>query len=262
MSRYILTGIIFLGVIGESSAADFDCGKAETSVERLICSDSQLSEMDDKLSVKYKQQLARAVDTDKKVPQGTMPNIEWSAESQTKNRQVAWLNLERNTCITVDCLKAEYLSRLSDFDDRGRSTEGEARFDLLPKASTIPDRVFGTYTAMADLTSVNENHTGFEKYGEHEDYVKIVDAKDGNANVEIWLTFENNHVCQFEGTGVWRENHVEVYEQAELNQPPCRLRLYSDGKAVLLRDPGHICAQMSCGARGSLDRSRLNKNVP
>lgn len=261
MNKSILVGIAFFVTVDCCAAASFDCGKASTAVEKLICANKELSELDEKLSLEYEKQLKWMADLDKKVAEKTKQDKKWSLESQNRGRQREWLALERNSCLTADCLKVEYQARLSDFDYRQAKTEGGARFDLLPTSPTIPKQVLGVYTQITDLTSVNTEGTGFEKYGEHEDYVKIFETEDGKASVELWLTFGNSHLCRLEGVGVWKENHIEVYEKSEYNDFPCRLRLYSDGKVVLLRDPGGICTQMSCGARGSLDRSKLNKSV-
>ena len=261
MRKPILIGIALFGVVDCCSAASFDCANASTSVEKLICTNKELSELDEKLSAEYEKSLKWQADLAKKVAKKTKQDRKWSLESQTRARQREWLHLERNSCISVDCLKATYQARLSDFDYRQARTEGGARFDLLLAGTAIPKNVLGVYTQVTDLTSVNAEGTGFEKYGEHEDYVKILDTENGKASVELWLTFGNSHICRLEGLGVWRENHVEVYEKSGLSELPCRLRLYSDGKEVLLRDPSGICTQMSCGARGSLDRSKLKKNV-
>ncbi len=43
-----------------SCAASFDCAKASTQVERLICSDESLSKLDEQLSGSYKQALEGA----------------------------------------------------------------------------------------------------------------------------------------------------------------------------------------------------------
>lgn len=259
--RLVFAGIILFGTVEPCAAASFDCSKASSSVERLICANQDLSELDERLATEYQKRLEWAADLDKRAAKKLEQDGRWSQESQTRIRQRDWLKLERNSCVSVDCLKATYLARLSDFDSRQAANEGGARFDLLPISPTISKHVLGVYTQMTDLTSVSADGTGFEKIGEHEDYVKIFDAENGKANVELWLTFANGHLCRLEGIGAWRENHIEVYEESDLYDQPCRLRLYSDGKEVLLRDPGGICTRMSCGARGWLDRSKLKKNV-
>ncbi len=42
-------GLVLCLVIGQLQAASFDCGKAGTKVEKLICADAELSKLDEKL---------------------------------------------------------------------------------------------------------------------------------------------------------------------------------------------------------------------
>ncbi len=48
-----------------AQAASFDCGKAQTKVEKLICSDSSIGELDDEMSTAYQWALMRAKDKQK-----------------------------------------------------------------------------------------------------------------------------------------------------------------------------------------------------
>lgn len=76
-----------------SFAASFDCKKASTSVEKLICTDPKLSELDTDLAQAYRG--AVKVSPDVKVGQ----------------RQ--WLK-ERNACVDVACLANAYQARISE----------------------------------------------------------------------------------------------------------------------------------------------------
>ncbi|MDH0864427.1 hypothetical protein [Mitsuaria sp. GD03876] len=77
-----------------ANAASFDCKKASTKVERLICEDRALSEMDDDLGDIY------PVEDD--VP----------ANDPVRIAQRSWL-ARRNACTTADCLTQQYELRLS-----------------------------------------------------------------------------------------------------------------------------------------------------
>ena len=78
-------------------AAGFDCNKASTLVEKAICSDSELSKLDDLLMISYKEALRNISDTDK-----------------LKSEQRDWLSNTRNKCQDADCLKRAYNKRISD----------------------------------------------------------------------------------------------------------------------------------------------------
>src|ERR1044072_9484180 len=48
-----LLGLIVLALASPAAAASFDCGKARTKVEKLICADPQLSRQDSELAAAY-----------------------------------------------------------------------------------------------------------------------------------------------------------------------------------------------------------------
>lgn len=74
-------------------APSFDCAKASTVQEKLICSDRSLSRLDDTLSDVYSAAL-------KKSPEG----------AEVKAEQIRWVKAERSLCATVeklsDCMRA------------------------------------------------------------------------------------------------------------------------------------------------------------
>lgn len=78
-------------------AASFDCAKAGTFVEHLICADQNLSTLDDGLSNFYRQALASSPRPD-----------------ALRSAQRAWLREVRNACTSVQCLTQAYQARLDD----------------------------------------------------------------------------------------------------------------------------------------------------
>lgn len=77
-------------------AAGFDCAKASSPVEKRICSEDNLSELDSKLSQLYHDTLSAVSDRDgEKVRAG----------------QKAWLR-QRNACTSSDCLTNSYTKRI------------------------------------------------------------------------------------------------------------------------------------------------------
>ncbi|MFC1568051.1 lysozyme inhibitor LprI family protein, partial [Pseudomonadota bacterium] len=74
-------------------AASFDCNKASTKVEKLICSDTEISKLDEELSKAYSGALKKSSD-----------------EQSFKRGQRDWL-IERNTCSNIECLKRKYIQR-------------------------------------------------------------------------------------------------------------------------------------------------------
>jgi uncharacterized protein len=78
-----------------TQAASFDCGKASTATEKLICADEAISRLDEQLGASYKVALENATDKD-----------------AFKKEQVDWLKEQRN-CKDRACLSSVYQSRLA-----------------------------------------------------------------------------------------------------------------------------------------------------
>ena len=93
--KYILYLFGSLMVAFHVQAASFDCAKAQSKVEHLICGDAKLSKLDDELSTAYK----------------TALQDQTKAEA-VKQAQKEWLK-ERNACADAACVKRAYEARLS-----------------------------------------------------------------------------------------------------------------------------------------------------
>ena len=88
--------IMLLLWAANAPAASFDCAKASTAVEKMICADTALSKLDEEMSGVYKAASQRCENEDK---------------AQLKSAQLHWLK-ERNTCRDADCVKRAYEVRL------------------------------------------------------------------------------------------------------------------------------------------------------
>lgn len=88
----VFVGLLPLPVL----AASFDCAKASTTVERLICSDKAVSALDSELSAKYKAAFGAAPD-----------------KQLLKSEQIAWMTQTRNKCASTPCLENAYASRIA-----------------------------------------------------------------------------------------------------------------------------------------------------
>jgi uncharacterized protein len=88
-----LTVLILVGT--HAFAAGFDCRKASTAIEKMICSDEELSQQDEQLAELYAKSLAVV-----------------SYKDDLQRQQRHWINKERNTCKDKDCLRLEYSSRI------------------------------------------------------------------------------------------------------------------------------------------------------
>ena len=155
--------IMFLAVILLLAAgtpitygASFDCAKAVTKVERLVCTDPQLSEMDSELDRSY----------------GKAREMERLLNNKDRLReyQAAWLRDIRNRCPDMKCLKAVYEQRIA-----------QLKVPLQPDNCAVADQ--GVMAAIGTCT-------GSELHME-EDYLSnlILILKKTQADSQI-LTFE------------------------------------------------------------------------
>jgi uncharacterized protein len=87
-----------------AKAASFDCAKANTTVEKTICADPKLGELDKALAEIYTIEVARE-----------------SESVRVKSSQREWL-AKRNTCATNSCIEQSYDSRLADMHCDPKST--------------------------------------------------------------------------------------------------------------------------------------------
>lgn len=83
-----------------TTAASFACDKASSAVERSICDDAELSDLDD--------QLARYFAASREALK--MANTCLVAD------QRHWLRTRRNTCTDAPCLRSAYRARLAELD--------------------------------------------------------------------------------------------------------------------------------------------------
>ena len=89
----------------------FNCAKASSKVEKMICGDSTLSDADSVNADLYKEVL-QATDN---------PN-------QVKQEQRQWLKV-RNACQTIDCLANAYNSRYNQLEYERRIASGAVNPD-------------------------------------------------------------------------------------------------------------------------------------
>ena len=85
--------VLILASGGAAHAASFDCSKARSLPERMICGDPRLSDLDDQLAAAYASALQTA-----------------SSPDQVRAEQRQWM-AERNRCTTAACLGEAYRQR-------------------------------------------------------------------------------------------------------------------------------------------------------
>lgn len=101
MKRQIWIVLGWLVLIAPVQAASFDCAKAASKIEKLICGDDELSKLDEALSKTYKQALARSGDD----------------KPQLIEEQKRWLKTNRAICEDSACVKERYLKRVHELTE-------------------------------------------------------------------------------------------------------------------------------------------------
>lgn len=95
MKKLLMLFTIFISA--NSYAVSFDCSKASTFSEKLVCSDKSLGELDDELAERYRDVLL--ANKELKIP-----------ADETKNEQKKWIKLTKS-CTDRNCVKNSYEKR-------------------------------------------------------------------------------------------------------------------------------------------------------
>jgi len=88
---FAVSGFLFIAL---AHSASFDCTKASTKVERIICDNSEISKLDEELAASYKASLQNQ-----------------SKAVQIKQTQRRWMS-ERNGCVDTECVRDAYRKRI------------------------------------------------------------------------------------------------------------------------------------------------------
>lgn len=148
------------------NAASFDCSKASTLVEKDICNNRLLSNLDDALSENYKYMLAS--------------NIGDGARKELKSTQREWLKT-RNKCENVECLTSQYEKRVDEIcdypvlsgvhPDCKTSDEVKAETEMPNKAEGDQQKITQAQQSVAESADPIPNNTITIDYSSVQDVV-------------------------------------------------------------------------------------------
>jgi uncharacterized protein len=97
--RFVVASIC-LSAASAAAAQSFDCAKAQTRIEKMVCADRSIADLDEYLGRYYA------------ASRGEIPE----AASCLQSDQAQWLKTTRDVCADGACLKAAYLNRLAELD--------------------------------------------------------------------------------------------------------------------------------------------------
>jgi uncharacterized protein len=150
--------VAMLFAAAQSFAASFNCAKAKTDAEKLICSDPMLSRSDEVLAESFRETLAK----------DPKPDL-------VRRWQRHWLSMTRDTCADVACMRSAYNAHISELVERwaaGVKTSYSGTY--LRYRGTQPD------THRAELTVVALSNGRVRLFG---DAIWIGNPTNGAVNV-------------------------------------------------------------------------------
>lgn len=103
---FLFTFFFYFSLSSISYSASFDCNKASSTIEKTICTDKTLGNLDDSLQQTYKKALENSQNA-----------------NALKTSQLEWLKNVRNCCTDNNCLNHAYISRLAELDKQAVTTQ-------------------------------------------------------------------------------------------------------------------------------------------
>ncbi|WP_146126889.1 lysozyme inhibitor LprI family protein [Labrys okinawensis] len=114
----VATALAVLAWQGPAQAAGFDCRKAHTIVEKLICAHPKLSRLDDEMNRLY-----QAIEGETRGVDG-----ETGAASDPFGKdQTRWRETVRDICIDAACIERAYAARIGQVRKDWASALGEGQ---------------------------------------------------------------------------------------------------------------------------------------
>ena len=198
----------------EIDTASFDCGKATSEVEKLICSDDELSKLDESLNKAYLQALKRT-DTKKQI-----------VETQKQ-----WLNNERNACQNAKCIKRAYEARMKEV---GWSSSADEYVLVMSKNDCVCRHMLKIYNA--DIREYGQvkykYHKEFSWLEWEDNKISIVDTDGVTNDLKAKIAF-------FDINNDSKDEAIIYSEGSLSNSPTDNYDVFNYGDMAMLNEPVH-----------------------
>lgn len=145
----ILFGALTLSFAAQ--AASFDCVKAGTKVEKLVCGDAEISKLDEEIAKVYGEVLKKSPD-----------------EALLKKQQRGWLKA-RNQCKDISCLSDHYRGRLAVLNEANVFKNEESYTLVMSKDDELCNHMLKLFNQ--DLKQ--HGWQGDEYQEEHEEFKRV-----------------------------------------------------------------------------------------
>lgn len=140
-----------LFVVQTTEAASFDCAKVQTKIEKIICSDPELSISDNVLAGIYHQALEQSTD-----------------KQQATKEQRHWLKSVRNICQDANCLKDAYQARIENLQQASTLCKPQ---EVIIFSCSLPDMKIVSLCASKDA-DVNSGYMQY-RFGRGASFVEF-----------------------------------------------------------------------------------------
>lgn len=240
----ILSACYLLLPVSTANAASFDCVKASTWTEKTICSNTELSKLDEVMAHQYKAKLVSAFDYE----DSSVYKI------SIRNEQRNWLKFQRNSCKSTECLIREYKERIGK---NNRSYRSDLNRSKLPTK-----QAFGEFYEDVKITMYDPDTKVWSEATSTTNsiYINSVVNKPYMAIVESEMIFTNGHTCDIgDEVAVWTENHWAIRSNQYKDKAELRLypMTYKGQTQLLLRDIDNNYRENHCGMRGYFDGKKF-----
>ena len=243
--------IATIGILGtcllstHANAASFDCNKATTWIEKTICTNTELSDLDEAMAKKYREDINNAANNE-------------DSEVYRNNviiDQKLWLTFQRNTCKDTECLIREYTEHIEEQTNYGVAWNFS---DELSPSDLPRKSAFGKFSQTSQISIYNSGTQRWEDTGKAKNTVSIhsVANKPYLSIIEGVLIFTNAHICDLgESKAIWSQNHWVINDDQPDKNVELRLypAFYKGRTQLLLRDIDNQYRELHCGMRGYFD---------
>ncbi|RDS80705.1 DUF1311 domain-containing protein [Dyella psychrodurans] len=168
----LLFAVILMGSAHDALATSFDCSKAASGTEKLICSDAETSALDDKLQQAYKTALLATNAYGKK---------------ELAKEQRNWIKYTRGVCQDAACLRQVYTDRIAVLARNEKDIENDESYCIKPSGYQDGIHDCGVYVeAYRDpndrIDSFNQSLAQQKQSGRIISCSRLINQPVGNAN--------------------------------------------------------------------------------
>ena len=143
--------IVFATFTVNVHAASFDCAEAGTDVEKIICANTELSKLDEKLSKLYKEIFIKIPD-----------------EESFKQSQRKWIEW-RNRCNDITCIRDRYMERIEALNQENQFKSEESYSLVMSKNDKLCDHMLDLFNE--DISKYGWNGDSHQE--KHEEFKRI-----------------------------------------------------------------------------------------